>query len=105
MLFAMLLLCAVLSACVTVPNIPLYGDKGTLGARKEYLLGGPGANINKQTWDKMRFGMVCTPVPEFSKLMAVIEKLCYQQGKCNYEEVAETAQRLYEQLYAKRQSQ
>lgn len=100
--FALLFLCVVFSACATtVPNIPLYADKGPLGARQEWMLGGTGRAVPKIEWDDLRFGMVCTPLPELSKILAVIEKLCYA-GHCNYEEAKAAAAEIRHRLFVKR---
>lgn len=77
-----------LSSCahVPVPNAEFCGDKGTHGAVCDYTNGGPTTQLNKLQWDQKRFGMACTEVSTITKLLGVIRKLCFDTGRCTYEE-------------------
>lgn len=73
-------------AHVSVPNTEWCGDKGTHGAVCDYSNGGPTTQLNKPQWDQKRFGMACTEVSNVTKLLGVIKKLCFDTGRCTYEE-------------------
>lgn len=77
-----------LSGCTKVPikNEEFCADKGRLGAVCNWTNGGPTTQLTKPEWDQKRFGMACTEVESITRLLGVIRKLCFDSGRCTYEE-------------------
>jgi hypothetical protein len=59
---------------------------GTDGATCAHTLTTETRDIDKTTWDQMRFGMICESSDSFADLKAVIEQLCSISGRCTYQE-------------------
>lgn len=59
---------------------------GEFGATCAHTLTTDTRDLDKATWDQIRFGMVCESSDSFSDWKAVIEKLCSISGRCSYEE-------------------
>lgn len=80
-----------LSGCAVVPvsNSQFCADKGKVGATCDWTNGGPTVHLTKPEWDKKRFGMACTEVSTITKLLGVIKKLCFDSGRCSFEEYKE----------------
>jgi hypothetical protein len=85
---------------VKVPNSEFCADKGTQGAVCEFTNGGPSSRFNKIQWDQKRFGMACTEVETVTKLLGVIKKLCFDTGRCSFEEYKQLEARVMK-LYRK----
>ena len=72
-------------ATVKVPNVEFCADKGMEGAVCDFTNDGPETHLNKLEWDQKRFGMACTDVESVTKLLGVIEKLCFDDPRCDFE--------------------
>jgi hypothetical protein len=74
-----------LEGCVglQIPNIPIYRDKGKLGAIKSYTRG----EEERQTiplleWNKIRFGMFCMDPQGLGDYRKFIEMACQRDKNC-----------------------
>lgn len=57
------------------------------GAHCNYMLNTkPPEDYNKMDWDAIRFGQACTEVQSISDLIGVVEKLCFDTGRCTYDQ-------------------
>lgn len=102
-ILSVMLFASSLSGCahVKVTNEEFCGDKGTLGATCDWTNGGPTTKLNKPQWDQKRFGMACAKVESITRLLGVIKKLCFDTGRCTYEEykyVEKKVLRMYRKL-------
>ncbi len=59
---------------------------GELGASCFNTLNDDSRDIEKDAWDVERFGQVCTQPENFTALKTNLEKLCYKNRKCTYEQ-------------------
>lgn len=59
---------------------------GELGASCFHTLSDDSRDLDKETWDKERFGQVCAQPQVFTDLKSSLEKLCYKNRKCTYEQ-------------------
>ena len=82
-----------MTSCAHVPinDHEWCGDEGSLGATCFHFLTAQTRDLDKETWDNMRFGQICTNDPEgqlgatFADIKATIEKLCsISKGACVY---------------------
>lgn len=85
---------------VKVKNFEFWADKGQRGAVNGWINGGPDRSLNKLQWDKARFGMACTEVSNLTMLLGVVKKLCFDTGRCTYEEYKQLEARVM-RLYKK----
>lgn len=67
-----------------------YADKGELGAVRFHTLNNKKLEYDKDAWDELRFGMVCTDPATFGEVQRVAEVLCSYYGYCEYQEVQDT---------------
>lgn len=76
-----------LESCGTVQikDSAWFGDEGREGATEFHTLTNETHDYTLAEWDKLRFGMLCTPATTFADWKSVIEKLCSESGKCTYE--------------------
>jgi len=69
----------------------IYGDKGKFGATQVHTLCGlekcPPVFLDKATWDAKRIGMICLANDDLADMQAIIDKLCVNYKKCDYEKV------------------
>lgn len=86
----------VLSGCGSVPvrDQEWCGDLGGAGATCFHTLISNTRDMDKATWDALRFGQVCTAASNFADTKAVIEKLCRATKNCVYEKVQAFFQRI-----------
>jgi len=92
-----------LSGCakIQVKNEQVCADKGRLGAVCGWTNGGPETQLSKPQWDQKRFGMACAEVDSITRLLGVIKKLCFDTGRCTYEEyksLEKKVMRLYKRV-------
>jgi len=76
-------------AHIPIKDHTVWGDKGIFGSTEVHTLftNIPAKNIDKQTWDMMRVGMVCTSVASFAGIQKTVDQLCAQnKTNCNYEQ-------------------
>lgn len=59
---------------------------GELGASCFNTLNDDSRDLDKEEWDRERFGQVCTQAQNFTDLKSNLEKLCYKNRKCTYEQ-------------------
>lgn len=59
---------------------------GYEGATCSYNLSRRQRDLKKEEWDRERFGMLCTTSTGFSLLISALQKLCYKNKQCSYEE-------------------
>jgi len=59
---------------------------GELGASCFNTLNDDSRDLTLEEWDKERFGQVCTQPANFTDIKTTIEKLCYKNKKCTYEQ-------------------
>lgn len=57
-----------------------------MGASCFHTLSEDSRDLDKDTWDKERFGQVCTQPQNFIDLKSNLEKLCYKNKKCTYQQ-------------------
>ena len=76
-----------LASCgaVTIEDHSWYGDMGPEGAYMFHTLSDEEGYLDKETWDALRFGMVCTNSDSFANLKAAILKLCHKNRRCVFE--------------------
>jgi len=60
-----------------------FADKGPLGAIGIHTLDTGVVQLDKETWDRARIGMLCTDVATFADIKKSIELLC-SRTTCNY---------------------
>jgi hypothetical protein len=77
---------------------------GQRGASCFHTISPSERDLNKEEWDRERFGMVCTKSENFSSWQKAILKLCDTSNICNYE-VIETLNALAEKaaIYGQQQ--
>lgn len=59
---------------------------GELGASCFNTLNDDSRDLEKSAWDKERFGQVCTSPENYTHIKSTIEKLCWKNKKCTYEQ-------------------
>lgn len=62
------------------------GDKGALGASCFHTLSDEARDLDKDEWDELRFGQVCTPSATLAEWKAAILKLCKATRACSFQE-------------------
>lgn len=60
---------------------------GAQGATCFHTLSTAARDLSKAQWDAERFGQLCTQAKNFADLKALVEKLCNQSGRCDYDKV------------------
>lgn len=85
-LFVLSLSLAVSCGRIQIKNSEWCGDMGELGASCFHTLTDDSRDLDKYDWDKERFGQLCTQPENFTALKTAIEKLCYKNKKCTFEE-------------------
>lgn len=91
-LFAIALALSTASGCsrFQIKDQILYGDKGKFGATAVHTIRKdikPVA-IPKAQWDQIRIGMVCGDAAYIGYMLTLVDKLCAQLKRCDYEDVA-----------------
>lgn len=87
-----LLLLVALTGCgahIPIKDHTVWGDKGIFGATEVHTLftSIPAKNIDRDTWNMMRVGMVCTQVADFAAIQKTVDQLCAQnKTNCDYEQ-------------------
>lgn len=84
-LWAALFILTAASCAVEIKDQTWYGDKGPLGASGFHTLTTQTETLDKASWDKARFGMLCSVPQSFADVKAAIEKLCHVTNSCVYE--------------------
>ena len=86
--FVILFVCLLVScARVELKNTEWCGDLGDSGASCFNTHNDNSREIQREEWDKERFGMLCTKSENFAEWKRAIEKLCIIAGKrCTQEE-------------------
>lgn len=79
----------VISSCgkVTIQDNEWCGDIGNYGATCSTMLSNKVRELDKVSWDEERFGMICGKPEAFADLKQAIQKLCYKNKKCQYEQL------------------
>lgn len=74
-----------LTSCtkVVIKDGEWCGDMGSLGASCFHTLSDDSRDIDKDSWDKERFGMVCTQSENFADWKANLLKLCKETKMCS----------------------
>lgn len=87
-----ILLFLTLTSCgahIPINDHVVYGDKGVFGATQVHTLFTNIApiDIDRDTWNQMRVGMVCTQVADFAGIQKTVDQLCAQdKNNCTYEQ-------------------
>lgn len=74
-----------LVSCTTlkVPNVPIYADKGKLGAIRVYTIGNEERQqIPKFEWDRLRVGMFCMDAKALGDYQLFVEVVCQKNQNC-----------------------
>lgn len=85
-----------LTSCarVAIKDAEWCADQGDFGAQCFNTISDKERYIEKEAWDEIRFGMLCTSSDSFANWKAAIKKLCsVNKNLCTYEEV-ETLEKL-----------
>jgi hypothetical protein len=87
-ILSVLSLSLLISSCgqVVIKNSEWCGDMGELGASCFNTLNDDSRDLEKEAWDAERFGQVCTQPENFAAIKTTIEKLCYKNKKCTYQQ-------------------
>jgi hypothetical protein len=71
---------------VKIKDSEWCGDAGPYGASCFKTLSDNSRDIEKEEWDKERFGMICTKAENFAEWKIAILKLCKMAGRrCKYD--------------------
>lgn len=77
-----------LSACGTIKlkDGPVCGDMGPLGATCDNVFKDKPKDLDKPTWDKVRFGQLCMGSALFTNWKGALIKFCNDTKRCTFEE-------------------
>lgn len=75
------------SSCTKIPikDTEWYADATPLGAIRFRTLTAGSQEIGQESWDQMRFGMVCTSPEHFAEWKKAVLKLCRETRMCSWE--------------------
>ncbi len=78
----------VLNNCanVSIHDSEWCGDLGKSGALCQYTFSDRSRKIDYESWEKERFGQVCTEPKSFINWKSSLLKLCKRSGKCRFVE-------------------
>lgn len=75
---------------VKIENQKWYADKGELGAVQFQTMNNQKLEVEKEAWDSVRFGMVCSDPDVFGAMEKNIRTLCSLYGYCDYPDIQQT---------------
>ena len=73
---------------VAVKNARVYGDLGPYGAHWAETLTKNTGDVDKPTWDQMRFGMLCLSSTDWVATETTQQELCQEFQVCDYQTAA-----------------
>lgn len=74
---------------VKIKDHEFFVDEGIGGASSFHSLIADQSDLDKESWDKMRFGMICESTDVFTDLKKTIEDFCVMTKQCTYEQKAQ----------------
>ena len=78
--------CLALTSCahVKVYNRRVYGDLGVYGAHWAETLTDATGDVDKESWDKLRVGMLCMDSQAYTNVETALDQACVLV-KCDYQ--------------------
>lgn len=70
------------SCTVKIPDIEICADLSTLGATCVTSISGKQRDIEKEQWDKDRYGQLCMTSESYGEIKKAILKLCKNSNIC-----------------------